>query len=75
VAETELRLHDVARLHALEHLLGVQPDATDELERADAGVAVDAELGLDRTTEVLLLDTEQDIGCRRGRGGSTTWKG
>lgn len=69
MTKTELSLEDVAGLHTLEELLGVKTDTTDELERARSGVALDAELGLDGSSKVLLLDTEEDRGGGRRRSG------
>lgn len=68
MTKTKLSLPGVSTLHTLQHLLGVESDSSDELEGADSGIAVDTELSLDGSTEVLLLDTEKDVGS--GRGGS-----
>lgn len=68
MAETELGLEDVALLHALEELLGMETNTTDDLERVGSSLALDAELGLDGTAEVLLLDTEENGGAGRGGG-------
>lgn len=67
MTETELGPEDITRLHTLEHLLGVEPDASDKLESGRTGVAVDTELSLDGTGQVLLLDTEEDRGSSGGR--------
>lgn len=62
VTKTKLRTRHVTHLEAGEELLGVETDATDDLERALGGIAVDVEGRLDGLGESTLFDTEDDAG-------------
>lgn len=62
VTKAELGAAHVAHLEAGEELLGVETDATDDLERALGGIAVDVEGRLDGLGESTLFDSEDDAG-------------
>lgn len=62
VTETELGDGNVSSLHPAldEHLLLMQPDTSDQLERSLCGITRDAHLSLDRSGQTPLRDTEED---------------